>query len=209
MTAKLRIVSSRPVVAGSLSRALAERYEIDEAAPDVVLVERRDATDLAPLQAAHPAARILVLGDSDNPDPDDLLRVLQAGAHGYLRSTACLDMLSKVIDVMTLGEAVLPGLAAAQLIDRCGKPKPVAVSIGHPGRRGHAGFAGFSPSEASVLMLLTEGSSNKLIAIKLGIAEATVKVHVKAILRKLHVSNRTQAALWARVNHDQTQVGEA
>jgi two-component system nitrate/nitrite response regulator NarL len=45
---------------------------------------------------------------------------------------------------------------------------------------------------------LTRGDANKLIARKFAIAEATVKVHVKAILRKIHAKNRTQAAIWAR-----------
>jgi two-component system nitrate/nitrite response regulator NarL len=48
--------------------------------------------------------------------------------------------------------------------------------------------------------MLTEGASNKVIALKLVITESTVKVHMKAILRKLRLENRTQAAMWAR-NH--------
>jgi two-component system nitrate/nitrite response regulator NarL len=47
---------------------------------------------------------------------------------------------------------------------------------------------------------LIEGDSNKVIARKIDIAEATVKVHIKAILRKIHVQNRTQAAIWAMSN---------
>ena len=54
-----------------------------------------------------------------------------------------------------------------------------------------------SERERQVLACLTRGESNKLIARNCSIAEATVKVHLKAILRKIAVSNRTQAALWA------------
>jgi two-component system nitrate/nitrite response regulator NarL len=50
----------------------------------------------------------------------------------------------------------------------------------------------------AVLKCLVNGQSNKLIARSVGIADATVKVHVKAIFRKIRVSNRTQAAIWAR-----------
>src|SRR6185312_3176063 len=57
-----------------------------------------------------------------------------------------------------------------------------------------------SPREKSILRCLIEGDSNKCIARKIGIADATVKVHVKAILRKIQVQNRTQAATWA-MNH--------
>ena len=54
-----------------------------------------------------------------------------------------------------------------------------------------------SARHKSILSCLIEGDSNKIIARKMNIAEATVKVHVKAILRRIHVHNRTQAAIWA------------
>jgi len=54
-----------------------------------------------------------------------------------------------------------------------------------------------SDRETQILRLLTTGASNKLIARELGLAEATVKVHIKAILRKARAENRTQAAMWA------------
>ena len=57
-----------------------------------------------------------------------------------------------------------------------------------------------SGSRRDVLRGLAVGDSNKLIAIKHDLAEATVKIHVKNILRKLKTQNRTQAALWAREN---------
>jgi two-component system, NarL family, nitrate/nitrite response regulator NarL len=59
---------------------------------------------------------------------------------------------------------------------------------------------GLSPREQEILRALVTGSSNKLIAIKLGITEATVKVHLKTLLRKIDVNNRTQAAIWAMNN---------
>jgi two-component system nitrate/nitrite response regulator NarL len=54
-----------------------------------------------------------------------------------------------------------------------------------------------STREAEILHCLTEGAPNKIIARKLAVAEATVKVHIKAILRKIGAANRTQAAMWA------------
>ena len=64
-----------------------------------------------------------------------------------------------------------------------------------------------SPRENSILRCLIEGDSNKCIARKIDIAEATVKVHVKAILRKIRVQNRTQAAIWA-MNHGALAVAQ-
>ena len=61
-----------------------------------------------------------------------------------------------------------------------------------------------SRRELLILRMLTEGASNKVIALRLVITESTVKVHMKAILRKLRLQNRTQAAMWARnyINED-------
>lgn len=57
-----------------------------------------------------------------------------------------------------------------------------------------------SPRETAILLCLIDGDSNKSIARKIGITEATVKAHVKAILRKIRVQNRTQAAIWGMNN---------
>ena len=62
-----------------------------------------------------------------------------------------------------------------------------------------------SPREKTILRCLVEGDTNKSIARKIDIAEATVKVHVKAILRKIRVQNRTQAAIWAMNNGSLTR----
>jgi two-component system nitrate/nitrite response regulator NarL len=64
---------------------------------------------------------------------------------------------------------------------------------------------GLSFREASILRCLMDGDSNKVIARKCDIAETTVKVHIKAILRKIGVKNRTQAALWATVHLDRVE----
>ena len=62
-----------------------------------------------------------------------------------------------------------------------------------------------SPQEKVILRCIIEGESNKCIARKIDVTEATVKVHVKAILRKLRVQNRTQAAIWGRNNGSHTR----
>ena len=59
---------------------------------------------------------------------------------------------------------------------------------------------GLSRRELVILRTLTEGASNKMIALKMVITQSTVKVHMKSILRKLRMQNRTQAAIWARTH---------
>ncbi len=88
-------------------------------------------------------------------------------------------------------ELPCPENAAPPAVD---EPQP-------PGRQEHAeSERQLSQREASILGHLVQGASNKVIAYQLKITEATVKVHVKAILRKIQVRNRTQAAIWA-LNH--------
>ena len=73
------------------------------------------------------------------------------------------------------------------------RPRPASEPAGDPN-------IALSRREMAILRTLTEGASNKIIARKLVITESTVKVHMKAILRKLRLQNRTQAAIWARTH---------
>jgi two-component system nitrate/nitrite response regulator NarL len=83
----------------------------------------------------------------------------------------------------------------------------VAVEPSSESRAGDV-VPGLSRREMLILRMLIEGASNKVIALKLVITESTVKVHMKAILRKLRLQNRTQAAIWARdhVNEEEWNV---
>ena len=89
-----------------------------------------------------------------------------------------------------MGEKVFPSQLAADLIN-C---TPMAETGDW---RSNAAEAGLSSREVEILESIMAGMANKVIARKFDICEATVKVHVKAILRKLGVENRTQAATWA------------
>ena len=102
-----------------------------------------------------------------------------------------------------LGETILPSELLA-FFDNTGKvPEPLASAFNSVRAQDYllqTGLAGASPlseREKCILRFIADGASNKLIARKINVAEATVKVHVKAILRKIRVQNRTQAAVWA------------
>jgi two-component system, NarL family, nitrate/nitrite response regulator NarL len=77
---------------------------------------------------------------------------------------------------------------------------PAAVAAAEQSMAGNDVARSLSRRELVILRTLTEGASNKIIARKLVITESTVKVHMKAILRKLRLQNRTQAAIWARTH---------
>lgn len=116
------------------------------------------------------------------------------GVRGYLLETISRDGLLQSLKLITAGEKVFPSELAAQfpmLIAKICTPEPGNLAPPE---------SDLSPRENDVLRCLSDGQSNKVIARNLDIAEATVKVHVKRILRKTRVKNRTQAALWGIAN---------
>jgi two-component system nitrate/nitrite response regulator NarL len=135
---------------------------------------------------------------------DELISAFRAGAHGYFVDVMTCDAFIKSMELVMMGETIFPPALSFVLDpegDHLGEPVPgdennqaILVTTDDT-------FAPqLSPREKSILRYLIEGDSNKCIARKIDIAEATVKVHVKAILRKIRVHNRTQAAIWG-VNH--------
>jgi DNA-binding NarL/FixJ family response regulator len=132
-------------------------------------------------------ARVIVL--SGDLSVDELAASLRAGARGYLLGSISKEAMIHSLTLILLGETVFPsGLANAWMNGGLSTGRPTADrSLGRDLTR----------RESEILDCLTGGASNKQIARDLGITEATVKIHMKSLIRKIGVSNRTQAALWA------------
>jgi two-component system, NarL family, nitrate/nitrite response regulator NarL len=141
--------------------------------------------DLRAIREAFPTARIVVLADALSVDV--LRAAMGGGTDGFLIKTVSPEALIQSLQLILLGEKVFPTTLAPMLLDM------TAAGPQHSVR-------GLSPREREILQLLVTGASNKLIANRLGITEATVKVHLKTLLRKIDVNNRTQAAIWAMNN---------
>jgi two-component system nitrate/nitrite response regulator NarL len=136
---------------------------------------------------------------------DELVSAFRAGAKGYFVDVMTCDVFIKSIELVMMGETIFPpaflSFALDSESDHIGKAVPRdenerAILV----RTEDTIAPQLSPREKSILHCLIEGDSNKCIARKIDIAEATVKVHVKAILRKIRVQNRTQAAIWGMNN---------
>jgi two-component system nitrate/nitrite response regulator NarL len=160
------------------------------------------------LREQYPDAYLIVI--SNACDVDDVIGTLRAGANGYLQNSMTCDMLTKSFDLVMSGETVLPSEFTRALCQRKNMA-PVgeasangagngAIVVEEPARFGVTEMRKLSGREMAIMSRLLEGDSNKSIARRIGLAEATVKTHVKAILRKIGVKNRTQAALWALHN---------
>jgi two-component system nitrate/nitrite response regulator NarL len=138
---------------------------------------------------------------------DELVSALRAGANGYFVDVMTCDAFIKSMELLMMGETIFPPALSFVLDSEGDDP---GKEVGHLGEAAPDDETGqavllatddsfapqLSPREKSILRCLIEGDSNKGIARKVDIAEATVKVHVKAILRKIRVQNRTQAAIW-------------
>jgi two-component system nitrate/nitrite response regulator NarL len=104
------------------------------------------------------------------------------------------------LELVVLGERFIPADVGLALLNAQPRGDEVGFGISAAAVPANDGLGGKSLSgrEAQILHLITQGAANKVIVRELGLAEATVKVHVKAILRKVKVSNRIQAAMWAQ-----------
>jgi two-component system nitrate/nitrite response regulator NarL len=198
-----QILSGTPfVIAEAASVAGSGRFQklVLEAA--LVLIEARQNTGrvleiVRQVRDQAPEARIIVL--ADEYDLNFVRLGHEAGVDGFCLATIAPEVLIKSFELVMLGETVVPSailrnvvVGAPQAKDQPFQGNCVAEAI-----LSDLKACKLSAREMEILSCLREGAPNKLIARKLEITEATIKVHVKAILRKIGASNRTQAAMWA------------
>lgn len=183
---------------GSLNGALSAWSRNDN--PFLVILDAtRDhgeaCSQIQDLKEQWNSARVIML--VDHYDLKQILSAYQAGADAYLMKSVSCDVLVKTLDLVMLGETVFPSavleLLRAHALQAGDEEVRNSASVSGQGSQ----IKGLSTRETVILRCLMEGDSNKLIARKFDITEATVKVHVKAILRKIRAKNRTQAAIWA------------
>ncbi len=138
---------------------------------------------LAEIKRHRPATEVLMLTSSS--EDEHLLAAVRAGALAYLPKTAGVDQVVGSVRAAARGESLMEPWIAARLV-RAVRETSV--------RRGP--LDPLSPREVEVLTALAHGLSNRQIARALTISEETVKAHVSSILAKLHLSDRTQAAIF-------------
>jgi two-component system nitrate/nitrite response regulator NarL len=173
------------------------------APPTLCIISESHPTDalvgiVAGLKAQSPSARVVVFADHLNPKT--ILQLLQAGMDGLCSPRMDREALLKALALVMLGETFIPVALALMGFDKVShahKDEPDMTPALTPADETAMREHNLSSREVEILRHLTEGESNKVIARKLDITEATIKVHVKTILRKLQAANRTQAAIWA------------
>jgi two-component system, NarL family, nitrate/nitrite response regulator NarL len=170
----------------------------------------------------HPGGRVVVLADQH--ELTEIVSAFRVGANAYLAKVATCETFIKSLELVMLGVTFLPAeiltlISASHACNRDGRAADeahadddvkggedveiVGADVGTKKLLAPAESADasrLSARQQTILRWLVQGDSNKTIARKMVMAEATVKVHVKAILRKIRVHNRTQAAIWAMSN---------
>ena len=159
--------------------------------PDVVLMDldmpvMNGKEALSQILSSQPDLAVMMLTVSE--DGNDLTECMRIGARGYLLKNINVDFLLDSIRRAVDGDSVLSPEMTAKLVARLRSPESNKQSTE---------IESLTPRERETLAWLAKGVSNKHIARGLDVAESTVKVHVQSILRKLNLSSRVQAAVYA------------
>ena len=137
---------------------------------------------LAYIRSNHESLPTVIVSALD--DPAVIRRSIQHGASGFIPKSSAIGTLEHGIRAVLDGEVWIPEGVDLQDDRLDSEEAEIAAAL-----------SSLTPHQFRVLMMLGEGLLNKQIAFQLGVSEATIKAHVTAVLRKMHVNNRTQAVL--------------
>ena len=162
---------------------------VNETCPDVIIMDLKmpvkdGLTAIREIKAAKLDAQILVL--TSFQDDDNVFAAIKAGAMGFLLKDSPPEHLLNAIRTVHRGESALHPTIARKLIQEVRQPTQLPLSKDP-----------LTAREIEVLKCLSQGMSNQEISLQLYISVRTVTTHIRNILDKLHLANRTQAALYA------------
>lgn len=181
--AGMAVIAEASTVAEAVERALQTR-------PDVIVMDVRlaDGSGIEAtreIRAERPEARVVML--TSFADEDALFASILAGASGYVLKQVRSDDLVRSIRAVHEGQSLLDPVMTGAVLDRLRKGKDILRD---------EKLARLSPQEERILTLVAEGKTNREIGETLGLAEKTVKNYVSAILSKLEVTRRAEAAAY-------------
>jgi len=170
---------------GAEAIEMAKQFQPDVALIDIIMPELNGIKATAHIKASCPNTAVLVLSAFDQTAY--ILPVVQAGASGYLLKNSSLDDIANAIRLVHSGDTVLDSAAVDVVMAN--------IRTGSTSKGNRSDDLG--SREMEVLTLTAKGMSNKDIAEQLTLSERTVQTHLVSIFKKLSVSSRTQAVLYA------------
>lgn len=189
-SASLPIKVAGEAVNGMQAVELARQTQPDVVLLDLVMPEMDGIQATARILESNPNTRVIIL--TSFGEEDKVLPAIRAGAQGYLlKDIPPLELVQAVRQVYLGNVQLHPEVARKLMSAVAGKEAP------HPSQAAPQSREGLTEREQEVLQLIAEGRNNREIAERLVISEKTVKTHVSNILGKLHLDDRTQAAIYA------------
>jgi NarL family two-component system response regulator LiaR len=175
-------------VVGQCDNGLDAVRQVAAALPTVVLLDLLmpgvdGLAALRQIKADSPATQVVIL--TSHTGEEHMFDAIKAGATSYLLKTAGAADVIEAVRAADRGESRLDPSVAARVLQEVRSPSRPA------------GANGLTPREIDVLTLVARGCNNRAIADQLFISEETVKTHISNILTKLHLADRTQAAIYA------------
>lgn len=149
---------------------------------DLLLPDQDGIAALRAMKAVAPTTEVVIL--TSYVEDDRIFQALKSGARSYLLKDASPQQIIETVRAAARGESILPPAIASRMLQELQRQQNSPLDI-------------LSVREREVLALIARGRSNCEIAVALGLSEQTVKSHVSNILAKLHLADRTQAAIFA------------
>jgi len=170
---------------GRAARHLAEEFAPDIALVDLIMPGQDGVETTRQIRQVSPPTQVIVF--SSFHSDEHIFPAMRAGALSYLLKEAQPAELADAVRKAARGETILHPKVAARIVQELQGNKPATINP----------FTELSDREIEALRLIANGLSNQEIADKMFISDRTVKSHVSNILSKLHLSDRTQAAVYA------------
>lgn len=181
--AKIMEVSSL----GEASQILASEDNISLLLLDIHMSDSDGFAGLIMYKQAYPLTPIVIVSASE--EPDIIRNAIEFGASGFIPKSADLSVIRDAINTVFEGQSWWPeGEGLSNLVTNS------SAYIDESSRL----FSTLTPTQSKVFMAISEGLLNKQIAFKMDISESTIKTHITAIFKKLNISSRTQAVIFAK-----------
>ena len=178
--------------AGTISEGLElakAKAPLDLALVDIIMPGEDGVEAIEQLKRLSPETIVAALSASE--DTEDVSRVMAAGAMGFIKKSFGPEILKNVIELILSGERFFPVAESATSPDRRRRATTSRAATAGDGA------VRFTPRQTEILRAVVDGQSNKEIARDLNIIEGTVKAHIRSMMGKLRVRNRTQLAIVA------------